>query len=137
MKPFVLIGLLLGSSGQATAGVVNGEFESAAYPGNGDVYSTNPGFSLPGWTYSTVANSFFLEFGEPFGAPGRFNSGRQAVCLNYDGAGTGDSLLSQTIATATGGQLRLSFAMNEENVNHTNSPTTLLAQAGSSSSWAR
>jgi hypothetical protein len=45
--------------------------------------------------------------------------------------GTSLAPLAQTFATVNGGQYVLTFAMNEENVGHTNSPTLLHVEVGS------
>ena len=89
------------------------------------VYSTDPRFNLPGWTVPRGGNQFFIEVGQPFGRP-RFFQGRQAVCLNSDGA---QLKLSQTFGTVAGAQYHLHFALAEEQLNRP-SPTRLRVEAG-------
>src|SRR3954463_1566451 len=115
----------LGRSGVAGDLVVNGSFESPAAPGDGDVYSTDPAFSLPGWTYPTGPNQFFLEFGQPFGRP-RYFDGRQAVCLNGDGVPVS---IAQLLSTVIGQDYRLSFALDEEQTGRP-SPASVLVNFG-------
>ena len=90
--------------------ITNGSFEMQAYPGDGDIYSTDPAFHLPGWNYPTGGNQFFLEFGKPFGIA-RYLDGRQAVCLNGDGIPIS---LSQIFSTVVGASYTLSFGLAEE-----------------------
>ena len=45
-----------GQSSVAAGIVVNGSFEMPAGVGDGDVYATDPSFSLPGWTVPTGPN---------------------------------------------------------------------------------
>ena len=86
--------------------LVNGSFEQPALAGNGDRFSTDPGFALPGWFYPSGSNQFFLEYGVPASAGPRYRDGRQAVCLN--GQGTPVSA-SQTFPTLPGQNYTLSF----------------------------
>jgi hypothetical protein len=73
--------------------ITNGDFETPAMAGNGDAYSTDASFSLPGWSYPTSNNSFILESGNgnsvanPNGVP-RYETGRQAVLLTTGRAPT-------------------------------------------------
>jgi alpha-tubulin suppressor-like RCC1 family protein len=90
----------------------NGSFESANYPGNVDISYTDPGFSLPGWTWSATASSqILLEYGQPLGSV-RFADGQAAVCLR--GQGTPVSI-SQTFQTTPGANYILRFAQSDEN----------------------
>ncbi len=103
----------------------NGGFEIPARSGNGVSYATDANFSLPGWSYPRGGNQFFLEYGNPFGRARR-SEGRQAVCINGDGAPV---QLSQTFATVTGATYQLHFALGEEQVGRP-SPTRVLVEAG-------
>jgi hypothetical protein len=112
--------------------ITNGDFEMPAMTGNGDLHSNDAGFSLPGWSYSTANNTFLLEWGT--GSPGanpygvsRSETGRQAVIINYDGAGVGDAPLAQTFNTIAG------HGLSEENLYHTNSPTQLRVDVAAAS----
>ena len=134
MKSIIVALLTLSSTlGTAFAGpinlVANGDFESPALSGNGDIYSNNPSFSLPGWTVPTGANQFYLEYGQPFGGP-RYNTGRQAVSLNCDGS---PCSMSQTLNLIAGDTYTLTFALAEEQTNKPFSPTTISVDIGSSS----
>jgi len=100
--------------------ITNGSFEMQAYAGDGYIYSTDPNFSLPGWTVPTGGNQFFLEYGQPFGRP-RYLDGRQAVCINADGV---QLSLSQTFSTAVGQSYILSFGLAEEQTGRP-SPTAI------------
>jgi hypothetical protein len=115
----------VGQSSVSAGLVVNGSFEMPAGTGDGAVYSTDPAFSLPGWTYPTGPNRFFLEFGQPVGRP-RYFDGRQAVCLNGDGVPVS---LSQTLDTVIGQQYTLSFALGEEQTTRP-SPASVLVDFG-------
>ncbi len=127
----VALFVLATGSGTAHANlIINGGFEQPAFAGNGDKYSDSGLTSLTGWTFPTAPNSFFLEHGTPFPGTVRYNSGTQAVCLNYDG-NTNLAPLSQAFATAAGQAYLLTFAMNEENIAHLNSPTLLNINVGS------
>jgi len=105
--------------------VVNGIFELPALAGDGYIDSTDPAFSLPGWTYPTGPNQFFLEFGEPFARP-RYFDGRQAVCLDGDGVPVSHS---QTLNTVIGQDYTLSFALSEEQTTRP-SPASVLINFG-------
>ncbi len=121
---------LVGASGaRAQNVIVNGDFELNAFSGNGDAYSTNGGFSLPGWTFPTGGNQFYQEYGQPFGVA-RYYSGRQSVSLNGDGT---PITLSQNLNTVAGQQYTFSFALNEENVFHTNSASAVQVDLGTTS----
>jgi len=103
--------------------LTNGSFEMQAYAGNGYIYSTDGGFNLPGWTVPNGGNQFFLEYGQPFGIP-RYNpadGGRQAVCLNTDGAMLS---MSQTFSTVAGQSYVLTFGFAEEQQSRP-SPTSI------------
>jgi hypothetical protein len=89
--------------------LTNGSFEVPALAGNGDIQSTDPEFSLPGWTCPTGSNQFFLEYGRPTGAR-RYLDGRQAVCLNGQGTPV---TLSQTFSTMPGQNYTLSFGQSD------------------------
>ncbi len=106
-------------SGQAPRGraadeagnlVVNGSFEEPALAGEGLMYSSDPTFRLPGWTFPVGDNRLFLERDQPCGIR-RFSDGRQAVCLNGDGA---PAYLSQTLDTVPGRKYMLTFTLAEE-----------------------
>jgi hypothetical protein len=63
---FAVPGGLFGSAPGHADLIVNGGFEEPALAGNGDQYSDNyngQGFltSMPGWTFPTNWNSFYLE----------------------------------------------------------------------------
>jgi hypothetical protein len=107
-----LFGTVAIAQADATELVVNGSFELPALSGNGDIYSTEAAFSLPGWTVPTGGNQFFLEFGQPFGVP-RFSDGNQVVCLNGDGTPVA---MSQTLNTVVGQTYLLSFDLGEESL---------------------
>lgn len=121
--------VLLGSSavGFAADGeiVVNGSFEQPAHSGDGYIYSTDPSFSLPGWSVPTGGNQFFLEYGQPFGIA-RHSDGTQAVCLNGDGIGVS---MEQTLNTVIGDDYKLSFALGEEHTGRP-SPTVVTVDFG-------
>lgn len=89
--------------------ITNGGFEIPAYSGNGDAYSTNSGFTLPGWTFPTNPSQFFIEYGQPTGTA-RYLDGRQAACLN--GQGTPVSI-SQSFPTVPGKNYVLSFGQSD------------------------
>ena len=89
--------------------ITNGSFEVPILAGNTDLYSTAVGFTLPGWTYPTGINQFFLERGTPLGPP-RYLDGHQAVCLN--GQGTAVSM-SQTFPTTAGQDYVLTFGQSD------------------------
>ena len=93
--------------------ITNGSFEIPAYPnpGSGDVYSTNTGFSLPGWSWSASNQQFFVEYGAPFGSA-RYRDGRQAACLNGQGRPVS---LSQTFPTTAGQDYVLTFWETDAN----------------------
>jgi hypothetical protein len=90
--------------------LVNGHFESPAMSGSGQIWCTDPAFSLPGWTYPTGTNQCYLEFGHPTGTA-RYVDGRQALCLH--GQGTPVSI-SQTFPTVPGMNYTLSFSQSDE-----------------------
>lgn len=121
--------VLLGGStlGFAAEGevVVNGSFEQPAHSGDGYIYSTDPSFSLPGWSVPTGGNQFFLEYGQPFGIA-RHADGTQAVCLNGDGLGVS---MEQKLYTVIGNDYKLSFALGEEHVDRP-SPTAVTVNFG-------
>ena len=110
--------------------ITNGSFELQAYPGDGFIYSTDPAFNLPGWTVPTGSNEFFLEYGQPFGVPRYYtgDGGRQAVCLNTDGA---QLSMSQTFATVNGASYLLTFGLAEEQTSRP-SPTAVRVSVGGS-----
>ena len=128
LSALVLCGLALAALPAAHAQnvVLNGDFESPALAGDGVIYSTDSAFSLPGWTYSTGGNQVYLEHGKPFNVA-RYYSGRQALSLNGDGAPV---FLSQNLNTVAGQAYQFSFALNEENVFHTNSATAVRVDLG-------
>ncbi|HEV8542939.1 MAG TPA: DUF642 domain-containing protein, partial [Verrucomicrobiae bacterium] len=103
--------------------IVNGDFEQPALAGNGDIYSSDSRFSLPGWTVPKGGNQFFLEYGEPFSVA-RHSKGRQSVCINGDGAPV---KLSQTFATVAGASYHLQFALGEERSGRP-SPTRVMVE---------
>jgi hypothetical protein len=101
--------LMVAQSGQNL--LFNGSFEQPAYSGDYYTYSSDFGFTLPGWTYPPGYNKFFLEYGQPFYPAIRHADGRQAVCLNGDGVPVS---LSQTFATVSGHNYLLTFAQSDE-----------------------
>lgn len=96
--------------GQTPELLVNGHFESPAFSGDGDVWSSSATFSLPGWTYPTGTNQLYLEFGRPLGT-WRYTDGRQAICLHGQGRPVS---ISQTFPTVPGQNYTLSFAQSDE-----------------------
>ena len=123
---FALVGA---STSRAQNVVINGDFELNAYASNGDVYGTNSGYTLPGWTFPTGGNQFYQEYGQPYHVA-RYYSGRQSVSLNGDGTPV---TLSQDLNTVAGQQYTFSFALNEENVSHTNSLAAVQVDLGTTS----
>jgi hypothetical protein len=89
--------------------IYNGSMEGSNYAGNGDVYSTDPSFALPGWAWSAGAGQLFVEYGQPLGFP-RCADGNQAV--GFNGQGTPVSIW-QTFQTTPGVNYILSFAQSD------------------------
>ncbi len=92
--------------------VANGSFELPALGGDGDLYSNNAVFSLPGWTVATGGNRVFIEHGTPFNVQ-RYSDGRQSLFLNGDG-GSGASWAWQDVSIVTGARYRLTFTAGDE-----------------------
>ena len=89
----------------------NGSFEASNHPGNGALYSSDPSFTLPGWTWSSGSNQISVEYGQPAGFP-RYADGNQAVGFHGNGRPVS---ISQTFETAPGQNYILRFAQSDEN----------------------
>ena len=89
----------------------NGSFESSNHPGSGAIYSSDPSFTLPGWTWSSGSNQISLEYGQPAGFP-RYADGNQAVAFHGNGRPVS---ISQTVETTPGQNYILRFAQSDEN----------------------
>jgi hypothetical protein len=108
--------------------LVNGHFESPILAGDGVVWSTDPSFYLPGWTYPTDSNQCYLVHGQPTGSA-QYADGRQALCLH--GQGTPVSI-SQTFPTVPGQNYTLSFAQSDETNMGPSAAQLLVSVAGKS-----
>ena len=67
-KIVLLAAACIANASPAQAGqnlLFNGSFEQPAYTGDYYTYSSDFGFTLPGWTYPPGYNKFFLEYGHP------------------------------------------------------------------------
>jgi hypothetical protein len=89
--------------------IYNGSMEGSNYSGDGVVYSTDPSFALPGWSWSAGPGQLFVEYGQPAGFP-RYADGNQAV--GFNGQGTPVSIW-QTFQTTPGVDYILSFAQSD------------------------
>jgi hypothetical protein len=92
--------------------ISNGSFEIPVHPGNGDIFASDPGFTLPGWNW--IGSNVFVEYGVHFideippRLEVRYADGRQALCL-FDN-GLGGAQISQPFNAVPGQNYVLTFA---------------------------